>query len=76
MDTPLRIVAPALLGVATVCTAVESLPATYLDDNWSVPIAAAALSHIAGFSVRAIDWQQFISWPILMMMLIHETFKG
>jgi dolichol kinase len=47
-------VAPTLLAIAAASTAVESLPATRLDDNWSVPATAAALSHALGFTLRAV----------------------
>lgn len=34
-----------ILFISLACAAVESIPATYLDDNISVPIAAAVLTH-------------------------------
>jgi dolichol kinase len=54
MSMDLAALAPTLASVATVCTIVESFPATRLDDNWSVPLIAAAMSHAMGFTLRTV----------------------
>jgi dolichol kinase len=45
---------PRLVVMAAISTLVESLPATKLDDNWSVPLTAAALCQMLGLHPRTV----------------------
>jgi len=44
IDIEWKRMGPVLIMIVVVCTLFESLPATYIDDNLSVPIIAAVLS--------------------------------
>ena len=46
MQTCIESELSGILLIAAVCTLIESFPATIIDDNWSVPAAAAAMSHM------------------------------
>lgn len=43
MDVSIGGIMPQVAAVAAACTLVESFPATVIDDNWSVPLTAAAM---------------------------------
>ena len=50
----LREVLPSLVAISAICTLVETIPVEQIDDNISVPLAAAAASQALGFTVRLV----------------------
>ena len=39
---------PVIVWTSFICTGVESIPATYIDDNVSVPLVAAVFAYMLG----------------------------